>query len=37
MNGKEIYEGDIIDIHQTVNGCNLFVIVWNDIGFVLVT
>ena len=33
MNGKEIYEGDIIDIHQTVNGCNLFVIVWNDIGF----
>ena len=33
MNGKEIYEGDIIDIHQTVNGCNLFVIVWSDIGF----
>ena len=33
MNGKEIYEGDIIDIHQTVNGCNLFVIVQNDIGF----
>lgn len=32
-NGKEIYEGDIIDIHQTVNGCNLFVIVWSDIGF----
>jgi len=31
--GKEIYEGDIIDIHQTVNGCNLFVIVWSDIGF----
>lgn len=25
-NGKEIYEGDIIDIHQTVNGYNLFVI-----------
>lgn len=33
MNGKEIYEGDIIDIHQTVNGCNLFVIVWSDVGF----
>jgi len=27
--GKEIYEGDIIDIHQTVNGCNLFEIVWD--------
>ena len=33
MQEKEIYEGDIIDIHQTVNGCNLFVIVWSDIGF----
>lgn len=32
-NGKEIYEGDIIDIHQTVNGCNLFVVIWSDIGF----
>lgn len=32
MNGKEIYEGDIIDIHQTVNGCNLFVITWGDVG-----
>lgn len=32
-NSKEIYEGDIIDINQTVNGCNLFVIVWSDIGF----
>jgi uncharacterized phage protein (TIGR01671 family) len=28
-NGKEIYEGDIVDIHQTVNGCNLFEIVWD--------
>lgn len=26
--GKYIYEGDIIDIHQTVNGCNLFLIEW---------
>ena len=25
-NGKEIYEGDIVDIHQTVNGYNQFVI-----------
>lgn len=33
MNGKEIYKGDIIDIHQTVNGCNLFLIEWSDIGF----
>lgn len=31
-NGKEIYDGDIIDIHQTVNGCNLFVITWGDVG-----
>ena len=28
-NGVEIYEGDIIDIHQTVCGCNLFEIVWD--------
>lgn len=28
-NGKKIFEGDIIDIHQTVNGCNLFEIVWD--------
>jgi uncharacterized phage protein (TIGR01671 family) len=28
-NGVEIYEGDTIDIHQTVNGCNLFNIVWD--------
>ncbi len=33
MRGKEIYEGDIIDIHQTVNGYNMFLIVWSDIGF----
>lgn len=32
-NGREIYEGDIIDIHQTVNGCNLFVVEWDKIGF----
>lgn len=25
-NGKDIYEGDIIDIHQTVNGQSLFYI-----------
>ena len=31
-NGKEIYDGYIIDIHQTVNGCNLFVITWGDVG-----
>jgi uncharacterized phage protein (TIGR01671 family) len=28
-NGTKIFEGDIIDIHQTVNGCNLFEIVWD--------
>lgn len=27
--GKDIYENDIIDINQTVNGCNLFKIVWD--------
>mgnify|MGYP003289659809 CR=1 FL=1 len=29
-NGKEIFEGDIIDIHQTVNGQNLFIITMNE-------
>ncbi len=28
-NGNKIFEGDIIDINQTVNGCNLFEIVWD--------
>jgi hypothetical protein len=27
--GKEVYQGDIIDLNQTVNGCNLFEIVWD--------
>ena len=27
--GKDIFENDIIDINQTVNGCNLFKIVWD--------
>ena len=26
-NGVKIFEGDIIDIHQTVNGCNTFAII----------
>lgn len=26
INNKELSSGDIIDIHQTVNGCNLFVV-----------
>ena len=29
-NGKEIYVGDIIDINQTVNGYNLFVITFEN-------
>ena len=29
MDGKDIFENDIIDINQTVNGCNLFKIVWD--------
>lgn len=32
-NGVEIYEGDILDIHQTVNGCNIFIIVWDGLGW----
>ena len=32
-NGKEIYEGDIVDIHQTVNGYNQFVIEYSDYKF----
>lgn len=32
-NGVEIYEGDIIDIHQTVNGFNQFVIQYDDYKF----
>ena len=27
--GNYIFENDIIDINQTVNGCNLFKIVWD--------
>ena len=30
-NGTEIYEGDIIDIHETVNGQNLFVITFGKL------
>lgn len=25
-NDKQLKDGDIIDIHQTVNGCNLFIV-----------
>lgn len=32
-NGKEIYEGDIVDIHQTVNGYDQFVIEYSDYKF----
>ena len=32
-NGVEIYEGDIIDIHQTVNGYNQFVIQYDNYKF----
>lgn len=34
-NGKEIYEGDIIDIHQTVNGENVFIIEITNTGLVI--
>jgi uncharacterized phage protein (TIGR01671 family) len=32
-NDNPVYEGDIIDLHQTVNGCNLFVVEWGKIGW----
>lgn len=32
-NGKKIFEGDIIDIHQTVNGYNQFVIEYDKYKF----
>lgn len=32
-NGKDVYEGDIIDIHQTVNGYNQFVIQYDNYKF----
>lgn len=32
-NGVKIFEGDIIDIHQTVNGYNQFVIEYDDYKF----
>ena len=32
-NGKKIFEGDTIDIHQTANGYNQFVIEYNDYKF----
>ncbi len=28
-NDIKIYEGDIVDIHQTVNGQNKFIVFWN--------
>lgn len=32
-NGKEIYEGDIFDINQTVNGCSNFILLTCIGGF----
>lgn len=32
-NGVDVYEGDIIDIHQTVNGYNQFVIQYDNYKF----
>lgn len=32
-NGKKIFEGDIIDIHQTVNGYNQFIIIYDNYKF----
>ena len=32
-NGVDVYEGDIIDIHQTVNGYNQFIIQYDNYKF----
>ena len=32
-NDRKMYEGDIIDLYQTVNGCNLFIIKWHKLGW----
>lgn len=32
-NGKKIFEGDILDIHQTVNGYNQFVVEYDTYKF----
>lgn len=29
-NGNTITSGDVIDIHQTVNGCNIFIVEFKD-------
>lgn len=34
-NGKSIVIGDVIDLHQTVNGCSEFVVVKTDTGWTL--
>ena len=31
--GVEVYDGDIFDIHQTVNGCTIFVVEWHKLGW----
>ena len=28
-NGVQLSAGDIIDLHQTVNGCNIFIVDWD--------
>ncbi len=33
--GVEIYEGDILDAHQTINGINLFIVVYENLGFTI--
>ena len=32
-NGVEVFDGDVLDIHQTVNGCNIFIVCWGDLGW----
>lgn len=29
-NGKKIFEGDVLDLGQTVNGCSLFSVEWDN-------
>ena len=32
-NGVDIFNGDILDLGQTVNGCNIFIVVWSELGW----
>lgn len=35
-NGEEVVNGSVIDLHQTVNGQNIFVVLFSDHGLYVV-